>query len=190
MAAAARRRLGPQDWIDAARRALVDAGPAGVAVEALAKRLGVTKGSFYWHFKDRAALCEALVADWERATARAVMAALESAPGGAKARLTSVISSPAVRAQAGLEAAVRGWALTDADVARAVRAADARRQELLAALLANAGVAPAAASALARLIIITLAGEAQMIALGAPSDDAVMAFVGAAARELAPARSA
>jgi AcrR family transcriptional regulator len=47
------KRLTRQDWIDAALEALETGGVPAVAVEPLASRLGVTKGSFYWHFKDR-----------------------------------------------------------------------------------------------------------------------------------------
>ncbi len=60
------QRLGRQDWIDAALRALTNGGLAGLSVERLATELGATKGSFYWHFKDRAALIESTLAEWER----------------------------------------------------------------------------------------------------------------------------
>ncbi len=50
-----RRRLSRQDWIDATLRELASVGVRGVSVERLAKDLGATKGSFYWHFKDRPA---------------------------------------------------------------------------------------------------------------------------------------
>ncbi|MFT6234482.1 MAG: AcrR family transcriptional regulator [Myxococcota bacterium] len=53
------------DWALAALHAIAETGINGLAVEPLAKRLGVTKGSFYWHFKNRAALTEAAVALWE-----------------------------------------------------------------------------------------------------------------------------
>jgi len=50
------RQAGNDDWVEAARSAMVEGGIDAVAVEPLARRLGVTKGSFYWHFKDRRAL--------------------------------------------------------------------------------------------------------------------------------------
>jgi AcrR family transcriptional regulator len=59
-------RLGREDWISAALQALADDGPSGVAVERLATRLGTTKGSFYWHFKDREELIAETLATWER----------------------------------------------------------------------------------------------------------------------------
>lgn len=62
-------RTGPlsaADWIDAAMSALVAGGVAAVAVEALAARLGATKGSFYHHFASRDALITAALEEWER----------------------------------------------------------------------------------------------------------------------------
>jgi AcrR family transcriptional regulator len=61
-----RVRLSREDWINAALQALADDGPSGVAVERLAPRLGATKGSFYWHFKDREELIAEALATWER----------------------------------------------------------------------------------------------------------------------------
>jgi AcrR family transcriptional regulator len=61
-----RIRLSREDWINAALQTLADDGPSGVAVERLAARLGTTKGSFYWHFKDRQELISEALATWER----------------------------------------------------------------------------------------------------------------------------
>jgi AcrR family transcriptional regulator len=58
--------LDRERWEQAALDAFEEGGLAAVAVEPLARRLGVTKGSFYWHFKDRRALIDATVARWER----------------------------------------------------------------------------------------------------------------------------
>ena len=58
-------RLGRDDWLDAAFRAAVDHGFDGVRVLTLADTLQVTRGSFYWHFKDHATLIEALVERWQ-----------------------------------------------------------------------------------------------------------------------------
>ena len=53
-------RLGPEDWVMAGFRALAADGPQAVRAETLARGLGATKGSFYWHFKDLAALHQAM----------------------------------------------------------------------------------------------------------------------------------
>ena len=56
----------PRDWVDAAYARFRDEGFDGLRVEALARDLGATKGSFYWHFADRAALVTAVMERWER----------------------------------------------------------------------------------------------------------------------------
>jgi AcrR family transcriptional regulator len=58
--------LSRDDWIRAALFAIAEGGTAAVAVEPLAARLGATKGSFYWHFRDRAEVIEQALALWER----------------------------------------------------------------------------------------------------------------------------
>ena len=60
------RRLGRPDWVDAALRELAVGGLGSLSVERLATELGATKGSFYWHFKNRSALIDAALAEWER----------------------------------------------------------------------------------------------------------------------------
>ena len=64
-----RSQLTPESWIDAATDVLVDQGIDHVRVDVLATRLGVTRGSFYWHFKDREELLRSVLKAWrERAT--------------------------------------------------------------------------------------------------------------------------
>src|SRR3954454_3334283 len=77
MALGKRESLTAADWSEAALRALAHGGLTAVAVEPLAKALGTTKGSFYWHFADRNALLEAALALWERRDTEGVIAALE-----------------------------------------------------------------------------------------------------------------
>lgn len=60
-----RGRLGRMEWMRAARLALLRGGSSAVRVEKLARDLGVSKGSFYWHFKNREQLLEALLREWE-----------------------------------------------------------------------------------------------------------------------------
>ncbi len=72
-----KRRLSRDDWAEAARRALAEGGPSAVAVEPLAATLEATKGSFYWHFADRAALVTAALELWERRGTLDVIAALD-----------------------------------------------------------------------------------------------------------------
>jgi AcrR family transcriptional regulator len=78
MAMPMRTRLSRQAWVQAALEAIAEGGLAGVAVMPLAKRLGATKGSFYWHFANRDALVQTALADWEQSHTAAVIAEIET----------------------------------------------------------------------------------------------------------------
>lgn len=65
--------LTSSDWVEGALQLISDSGLRALTVEALATRLGVTKGSFYWHFKSRAELLAGALKRWEhRATTEAI----------------------------------------------------------------------------------------------------------------------
>jgi len=72
-----RARLSRQAWVQAALEAIAEGGLAAVAVVPLAKQLGATKGSFYWHFANREALVEAALQEWEQSHTAAVIAEIE-----------------------------------------------------------------------------------------------------------------
>ena len=71
-------RLSREHWIEAALDALGEGGVGAVAVEPLAARLGVTKGSFYWHFPSREALLVAALERWEAMEQETVFGKLEA----------------------------------------------------------------------------------------------------------------
>jgi AcrR family transcriptional regulator len=77
MPAQLRPRLSRNDWVQAALDAIAEGGLAAVAVAPLAKQLGATKGSFYWHFANREALLDAALSDWEQSHTAAVIAEIE-----------------------------------------------------------------------------------------------------------------
>jgi AcrR family transcriptional regulator len=78
MALQTRKRLSRQSWVQATLDAIAEAGLAAVAVVPLAKQLGATKGSFYWHFTNREALVQAALAEWEHSHTHAVIAEIEA----------------------------------------------------------------------------------------------------------------
>jgi AcrR family transcriptional regulator len=73
-------RLSAEDWAQAALDLIAEQGVAAVAVEPLARRLGVTKGSFYWHFPSRDALLQAALERWEVVEQESVFGNLEKVP--------------------------------------------------------------------------------------------------------------
>lgn len=73
-------RLSAEDWAQAALDLIAEQGVGAVAVEPLARRLGVTKGSFYWHFPSRDALLQAALERWELFEQEQVFGSLEDVP--------------------------------------------------------------------------------------------------------------
>src|SRR5262249_51256302 len=121
------------DWLRAARLALLHRGPHGVRVEALARSLGVTKGSFYWHFKDRRELMEILLREWEE-EARILADALRTAhPIEALPDILQELGRrnlTSERGESASDAAIFSWGALDARVAKRTERAERQRMQL------------------------------------------------------------
>jgi len=155
------KRLGRQQWIEAGLKMLAREGIDAVRVERLAEKLRVTKGSFYWHFKDRDALLEALLEAWRALATNAIIDEVEAKGGGAHARLITLFSIVA-EADGQLDRAIRGWAARDDMAKAALQAVDRRRLDYLVTLFEGVGFAPAGAIARARLVYHALIGQFMM----------------------------
>lgn len=151
-------KLGRQEWIDAGLRVVAAHGVEAVRVERLAEALGVTKGSFYWHFKDRPALLAALLETWKARTTSDIIAQVEAKGGDVATRLRT-LSAIAVRQDGRLDVAIRIWARQDAKARAALEQVDRRRLAYLDKLFEALGFAPAEASARSRLVYHALIGQ-------------------------------
>jgi AcrR family transcriptional regulator len=145
------QRLSRQAWIEAGLCAL-DASPEpGLSIERLARQLGVTRGSFYHHFKGRRDLVVALLQSWEESHTQAVIAhanAAESAPERLRRWIECAGALPS-----GREVALRRWADREPLVAACLSRVEQARLGFLEALAA--GLRPqASAEARARLVRI------------------------------------
>ncbi|WUH98477.1 TetR/AcrR family transcriptional regulator [Spirillospora sp. NBC_00431] len=129
MAAPART---PRDrWVAAGLEALAEGGPEGVRVEALAARLGVTKGGFYGYFPNRAALLTEMLDEWERRTTDDVIAQVEEEGGDATDKMRRAGLRTFSSELLPIELAVRSWARRDPDVATRLRRVDNARMGYL-----------------------------------------------------------
>ncbi len=130
------------DWLRAALRRLARHGIEGVRVEPLAKDLGVTKGSFYWHFGDRKDLLDALLDEWSETATESVIDRAEEAGTDPLARLErlTMIASEGFNAQ--LELALRDWGRRDRLVGRVIEEVDGRRMDYVRQLLRESGFEP------------------------------------------------
>ena len=126
-----RTTLLPEHWIAAATEVLVDQGIDHVKVDLLATQLGVTRGSFYWHFRDRQDLLRRVLQAWSDITTQQLTRRLETAHTDPLRQLRDVISLPfrgrAAARAARIELAIRAWARRDAMARQAVDDGDAAR---------------------------------------------------------------
>jgi len=129
------RELGRNDWLKAARIALLRGGVEAVRVEKLARDLKVTKGSFYWHFTDREELLEILLREWEEELLQDIIPRLQGRRGLEALRLLMRLLVERVPlGEQGIlpsDAAVFTWASVSRTVARRVNQAEKKRIELL-----------------------------------------------------------
>jgi len=151
-------RLSRLDWLTASLSALARDGVAALRVEPLAKKLGVTKGSFYWHFADRPALLTAVLAEWERRATDAIIVEVEAAGGDAAAHLALLFRITAA-ADGRLDRAIRAWAQNDAQAAAVQGRVDGRRFAYLEAQFSALGFPAVEAASRARLSYQALIGR-------------------------------
>jgi AcrR family transcriptional regulator len=133
----AQARTPRREWVASGLQALARGGPEAVRVEPLARELGATKGSFYWHFDDRAALLEALLDDWERMVVDDVIAQIDAGGGDPRDRLRRLFRLAGSRRDLPpVELAIRDWARRDEAVARRLKRLDNRRLDYMRTLFA------------------------------------------------------
>ncbi len=160
------KRLGKSEWIKAGLKALAQQGVEAVRVEPLAETLRVTKGSFYWHFKDRQALLSELLATWQARATSDIIEQVEANGGAAQTRLVTLFTLVG-HADGKLDRAIRGWASHDAAARKVLDQVDRQRHDYLVSLFAGVGFAPDAAHARARLVYHALIGHFMMGHTGA-----------------------
>lgn len=171
MARGGEERLGREAWLEAAFTELARGGVEAVRVEPIAVRLGVTKGSFYWHFEDRSALLEAVLEAWERRATAAIIERVDARSDTPRERLELLMSfTTPVDRGAAIENAIRAWGQREPKVRRRLGVVDETRQAYVRDLLVASGLSRARATARARVFYLALIGEFTWVSHGgAPS---------------------
>lgn len=153
-------------WVEAALDVMAEGGIDAVRIEPLAKRIGVTRGSFYWHFADRDALYQAMLKHWREGASYMVHARVERVADAKSPaeRLETLLalpySSPRSARAAAIELAVRLWARRDKRAAKAVRHIDRVRLDYFQKLLEQHGLDKDEARRRAFLFYAALMAEA------------------------------
>jgi AcrR family transcriptional regulator len=131
-------RLSRSDWLDQGLKALAHSGPDALKAEPLAKSLNVSRGSFYWHFRDLEEFHAALLGRWkERATADIITRIEQEPSPGAQLRSLMRIGMTGDNA---LERSMRSWAAQSNATADAVASVDEARTKYMSRLLRLTGV--------------------------------------------------
>lgn len=154
----ATKPLDRESWTAAGLRRLQADGIDAVRIELLARDLGVSKGSFYWHFAKRSELLTEILAAWRRADTTAIIEAVEARGGSPQDRLWKLFEF-IFSSDRRLERAVRNWAAKDPAAADSLAQVDRRRLAYLEDLFIAMGCEVPDAIARASLAYASVIGE-------------------------------
>lgn len=146
-------RLSRADWLVAARDALIAEGKDGLKVERLAKRLEVTRGGFYWHFKDRDDFLNALLQSWEQETNVLFEQALQGNHRDGMSEFLALCRSWVEETvyNPAYDSAVRDWARVSKRAEKAVKRVDQKRINFIQSIFLDFGYSPEVAFIRARI---------------------------------------
>ena len=154
-------QLSAQDWVDLGLKTLAKSGFTALKAEPLARAMGVSRGSFYWHFADIGAFHAAILTRWREVATEQIIAAVEAAKSNNKDEdPLAVLLKLTFGSKFVLEKAVRSWAANDARARAAVVAVDRRRLDYIESLLKQAGLADEVAQARAQILFWAFFGYA------------------------------
>jgi AcrR family transcriptional regulator len=158
-------RLSRDEWLERALDILATEGQTKLRVEAVCKALGVTKGSFYWHFKDRDDFVRSIVLFWSHRFTEPVIQEVADMGGGARERVHKLLRVVSEKGLARYDISVRAWAAQEPDlVALMVKDVDERRLSFVGSLFSELGFDGQETDMRARATIAYLTYEALNLA--------------------------
>jgi AcrR family transcriptional regulator len=131
-------KLGRQDWVNAALEILIEKGIEAVKVDPIAKSLQITRGSFYWHFKNLDDLLAAIIQEWQAIDTEAAIQQVEQIGGTPSQQLLHLFEI-AAKDDDRLEKAMRIWAIHDVRAMASIERVDRQRLEYLQNLFLQIG---------------------------------------------------
>jgi len=134
-----RNRATREDWLKAALAALYEQGPEGLNIQALARRLNISKTSFYWHFKDKRGLVNALIDLWRHEFTEIVTENVKLLDSPPKQRLARAMELVDEFDLGNYDSTFRIWALTEPRAAEAVHEVNRLRLEFAGKVFAELG---------------------------------------------------
>ena len=165
------RRLSRDEWLAQALELLAREGQAKLRIDTLCKALGVTKGSFYWHFKDRDDFVRSVVEFWSKNFTDPVVEQISQLGGTAEDRLRSLMQKVSEGDFARYDVSIRAWAAQDPElIAGIVRSADKNRLAFCGSLFKEMGFEAGEAEMRARACVAYLSYEAAVLAKSSKKD--------------------
>jgi AcrR family transcriptional regulator len=144
-------KLGRQDWLEIGIQTLVEKGIEAVRIDPLAKLLNVTRGSFYWHFKNRDDLLAEILQEWEARNTQRVIEQIEGLDSNPSDKLLSLFEI-AAEDDDRLEKAVRVWSVNDARATEVIDRIDRQRLDYLQDLFLQLGFSEVDAKVRAQIV--------------------------------------
>ncbi|MFA3918845.1 TetR/AcrR family transcriptional regulator [Ruegeria hyattellae] len=132
-------RYDRERWLETALKVLAKEGGARLRIDSLVKSLGVTKGSFYHHFKSREEFVRELIDFWSREFTQSVIAEVNEQPGTASERLLKLTRRIEADGLDQFDIAFRSWAAQDPMVAKALKVVDLQRYEFVRGVFESIG---------------------------------------------------
>jgi AcrR family transcriptional regulator len=152
------KRLTAQDWIDFGLTRLAHDGFDALKADVLARKLGVSRGSFYWHFADLGTFHSRVIEHWKLVATEAIIADIERYESYEE-RLDALLRR-AFGQTVTLEIRMRAWAENNVEVARALDDIDRRRRVYIERLLIESGIAPSLAATRTQVLYWAYLGAA------------------------------
>ncbi len=129
-----------EDWVQIARQVLIEDGILAVKIERLAKVAGVTRGGFYWRFKNRDELLDALIEDWRQCNTTPMLRVLRANTSPhERMRALARLYIDGQDFSETYDSAVRAWAALSPQIADIVHTVDDIRIAALGQLFLDAG---------------------------------------------------
>jgi AcrR family transcriptional regulator len=158
MAATERKpRLSREQWLARALETLCRDGGARLRIDALVKEVGVTKGSFYWHFNNRQDFVRSILQYWHEMTALDVTEYIETLEGSPEQRLMDGITIVMEQRMNRYDVAIRSWAIQEPSIRPLVRRTDVFRHKFVRGLFEEMGFDRDAADTRTRALVAYLA---------------------------------
>jgi AcrR family transcriptional regulator len=132
-------RHSKEEWLARALEVLGKKGASELTVESWAQKLGVTKGSFYWHFKNRDNFFRQLIEYWDEQFTQTVIAEISDLGVPAEERLLELMRLVLAKRLDRFEMPVRAWAQQNPALAPLVRSVDRHRMLFVNALFLEMG---------------------------------------------------